>query len=154
MVIENPSHTRKPWGGHLLYFYSIMSVHWLPFSPTTSQKHAPISLTEINWIVPYWVLSKLKSMSCSFSSDHIPCKFNFLSKYYISLLPLLPFLQLGEMPVFYITLWASKMYPFCPKIAWIHTLITCQSRSVAGVEKHTLSLVFDYGNGFRCGLIK
>ena len=48
---------RQPRGGHLIYFYSIMSVHWVqkctlntdqmftklrPFSLTTSQKRTPI----------------------------------------------------------------------------------------------------------------
>ncbi len=34
-----------------------------------------------------------------------------------------------------------KSYPCCRKIAWIHTLITGQCRSVPGGEKHAISLV-------------
>ncbi len=41
------------------------------------------------------------------------------------------------------------MYPFCPKIALIHTLNTGQHGILPGIEKHTLSHVFVYGDGLR-----
>ncbi len=43
----------------------------------------------------------------------------------------------------------SKRYPFSPKVAWIHTLITGQRGTMPGVEKHTISRVFVYGDGLR-----
>ncbi len=87
-VLDQSSDTDNVWregsqGGHLLYFYSIMSVHWIQkCTLNTDQiytklrsfssplpKNIPLftdssSHPEINWAVLHWVLSKQKSRSC------------------------------------------------------------------------------------------
>ncbi len=99
----------------------------------------PYSLTKVNWTVPYWVFWKLKSISCSHQITFLVSS-TFIKILHITHPSSPPFLQVVRV---------SKRYSFSPIIAWIHTLIIGKNGSVPGVEKHTLSLVFVYGDGFR-----
>ncbi len=88
------------WGGHLLYFYSAVSVHWVQnctlnrfnihqittLVTYTSQKYTPIHWLitppppRINWTIFYWALSKVKSL------DHLNSTF---SKSYLNVIQML-----------------------------------------------------------------